>query len=119
MYGVLSVLRLASVVLNGFAGVLEGTGVRARGVLESLKAPSSSTLLAVPSDLALKGSSGASSFGFSGGNDPGGGVDMTSRVEEENSGGNPLSSSEVAEWGEIIRTVLPVFALGRGTSWAH
>ena len=84
------------------------------------RVPSSSALPAVPSDPALNGSSGNSLSELSEVVVDGGGGDVIVCDVAEKFCVMPLPSSELGEWGEIIRTVLPVFVLGgRWTSAAN
>ena len=75
------------------------------------RVPSSSALPAVPSDPALNGSSGNSLSELPESVAVGGGGDITVCDPPGKLCDLPLLSSEAAEWGEIIRTVLPVFVL--------
>lgn len=116
-------LRLARVLLNGFAEVADGVCEGFCNNFELLNVlgcvSSSSVLPVVPSDPALKGSSAEPSLELA--------KDRTSaetgvagvRDGAKKPSGMPFSPSEVAEWGDIIRTVLTAFVLrGRGTSEA-
>ena len=122
--GLLSVPRLASVFLNGFAGIALTPPVTDWRLPELIKVfcrvPSSSTLPPVPSDPALKGSCGESSCMLLGDSKSGGGEEGKMGGGENNLVDRPSSPSDVAECGEMIRTVLPVLAfIGRGRSSVH
>ncbi len=75
------------------------------------RVPSSSVLPAVPSDPALKGSSADPSSELSGEVAPINCGDAGVRDGVKNSFGMPCPPSNVAEWGDMIRTVLTVFDL--------
>lgn len=120
----LSVPRLASVFLNGFTGIGFEPSVLDCRLPELLnvfcRVSSSSVLLPAPSDPALKGSWGDSSWMLPGDSISDGGEDGRMGGGEKNLCGMPSPPSDVAECGEMIRTVLPVFVLvGRGRSNVH
>lgn len=84
------------------------------------RVPSLSMLPPAPSDSALKGSSGESSWTLRGDSKSDGVGEGKMGGGEKNLWGMPSSPSDVAECGEMIRTVLPVLVfVGRGRSKVH
>ncbi len=80
----------------------------------------SSVLSPGPSELALKGSSDDSPSMLLEGSKSDGGEEGNVGGGEKNLCGMPCSLSDVAECGEMMRTVLPVFVfVGRGRSKVH
>ena len=103
--------------LNGFSG-----SPKASANFEGLPALSrvfwrilSSSVPVSPSDPAPKGSSVASFLELLGDDDTGGGEVGRPRSASRSSNEASSSGSEPAEWGDIIRTVLPILT-GRGRS---
>ena len=119
----LSVLRLASVFLNGFSGIAPTAPVMDWRWPEFFKVfcnvSSSTGLSTAPSGSALKGSWGES-FSLLGEDSKFDGVDGSIGGGEKSLCWMPCSPSDVAECGEMIRTVLPVLDLvERGRSNVH
>lgn len=117
----LSVLRLASVFSNGFADMTVTSPEPAQGLPELVRVfcrvPSSPVLTSPQS--ALKESANASSR-LVADSVSGGGEEVKSRGGGKGICCMPSLSSDVAEWGDMIRTVLPVLGLGeRGKSVVH
>lgn len=110
--GRISVLRLARVLANGFAGIpfLEFVfGFKSPELFKVLRrVPSSWALLPPASDSAPNGSSDVSPSELSGDKRPAGGGDTMARAGGEKKRCVPFSTSDEAECGEIMRTVLPV-----------
>ena len=118
-----SVPRLASVFLNGFPGIAPTVPVFDWRLPEFLKVfcsvPLSTMLLPASSESTLKGSSGESSSTL-GENSRSVGEEGNVGEGENNLCGMQCSPSDVAECGEMIRTVLPVLVLvERGRSKVH
>ena len=81
------------------------------------RVPSSSVLPPAPSESALNGSSGESSSMACGDKSSGGGEVGGIGGGEKKVRGMACWPSDVAEWGEMMRTVLPVFVfVERGRS---
>ena len=113
--GPLSRFGPTSVFLNGFGGAAELDGIpeKAPELLKVFRRVLSSPISsAVPSELALNGSSDDSVCRLSKLPALEGGGDTVLRDEGGKRLVTPLSSSELAEWGEMIRTVLPALDLG-------
>ena len=121
--GMFSVPRLGSVFLNGFPGIAPTGPVFDWRLPEFLKVfcsvPLSTMLLPASSESTLKGSSGESSSTL-GENSRSAGEEGNVGEGENNLCGMQCWPSDVAECGEMIRTVLPVLVLvERGRSKVH